>query len=144
MRLRRSYIILGVFIFLISIIFLINIWLNHQIEEKFNPEKKEITEQETITGISDISLEQSFPSKVTPKPAITVVKRPQKEKTELDLEERRTQIKSSSLAPQQSPVSGRLDDSALNDESAPGAAKINKRPSEIEIKEMNEKGIVIW
>jgi hypothetical protein len=150
MKSKHLYIILVVFITLIFIIFLINIWLSSQIEEKIKPEKKEITPQETMIDTPSISFEQisQSVSKATSRPAITVIKRPQKEKIEPVLkertEERQRPIKSSSSASQGSSLSGRANDNGLSDESASGITKINKHPSEIESKEMNEKGIVIW
>jgi len=140
---------LAFFVILIFIIVLINIWINSE-TAKIKPDKKETAPQQAMIETPGIFVEQEArqsPPASLHRPAITVIKAPTKEKAVAVFEDKIKGIqeptKSPSSAAQNPPVPQSASDN-FSDEPTSGITKINKRPSEAESKEMNEKGIMIW
>jgi hypothetical protein len=148
MRPKILYILFAVFLIVIFISVLINIWINTE-NVKIKPYEKKAASQQAMIGTGGLVIKQATQSTSAslPRSAITVIKSPSQEKAVLVLEEKekktRKSLNSPSLAAQNPPISQSAS-SDLTDRDTSGITKINKRPTEVERKEMNERGIVIW
>ncbi|MFH1458195.1 MAG: hypothetical protein ABIG31_03385 [Candidatus Omnitrophota bacterium] len=148
MKPKILYISLAIFISVILINILINIWVNRE-SAKFQPAAKKAEHQQARVEVPSAFMEQvpqPPPSSVN-KPAITVIKPPSKEEPAPVLEEKINESQKPEETPMPSTPSSAVSDGDsgdIADESASGITKINKYPSEIENKEMNERGIIMW
>jgi hypothetical protein len=133
------------------IVILLSIWVTKEsariqslLEEKNAPPQVAIPEQNILPDY----IAQS-PATYEKKSAITIIKPAPKEKPAPELTQQPEEIRptatpTTSHASGSSATSGRETESGT-DEPSSGITKIdNKHPSEIESKEMNQRGIVMW
>jgi len=132
--------ILYIFFAALIILILISIWLTKE-STKIQPipeEKNEPSQRATEVQSRLPEYATHLPITSEKRSAITIIKPAPKEKPAPHLAQQSEEIQKPAAKPAASPTTSTSD-------SAPGITKIDsKHPSEIESKEMNQGGIVMW
>ena len=147
MKPKVLYLLLAAFLIIIFISVLINIWLNNMSLKIKADEKQTASQQLKIESPAMLEEQaaQSLPAAVS-KSAIIIIRPPAKEKavSEDKIKEEQQQVNTPSSATEGSPVSQGYGND-FSEEPSSGIIKADRmRPSEVESKEMNERGIMIW